>query len=368
MWRLRFPANQPIRESYNLILRETSCRNHTSNAVFTCKLNTASQIPRSKNHPRDNTLLTWTPVCTQGKLWQVKRCHSCGAAVWLLQARLPVSNTRDYIPFLRFWKYCHLYEWLSTGFGIGDWIYWHFNTRLVTTRNYSAIPDFHNFQITTAPAKHFPACCVFISRSLTTDFNKGTITVSLNYVLQISHIKASLHSRTFNWALVQLISCRVEPNLMLRPTVSRPVCLGIKHRCGFVDVERSLWREDGSVVYSCCWSSPARSFSGPSPTLLSQIRDFPFRRLLRLAGLRWRYSTPPPHGILLTSCPKPVITSYHGPRKKYRFQQFLYCCMWIGSAGTYLFRGRYIATVLHAIIDKKPHLHLRAQVLIRPCV
>jgi hypothetical protein len=30
--------------------------------------------------------------------------------------------------------------------------------------------------------------------------------------------------------------------------------------------------------------------------LLSDIRDFPFRRLLRLAGLRWRYSTPPPHG------------------------------------------------------------------------
>jgi hypothetical protein len=29
--------------------------------------------------------------------------------------------------------------------------------------------------------------------------------------------------------------------------------------------------------------------------LLFQIRDFPFRRLLRLAGLRWRYSTPPPH-------------------------------------------------------------------------
>jgi hypothetical protein len=35
----------------------------------------------------------------------------------------------------------------------------------------------------------------------------------------------------------------------------------------------------------------------PDHVLLSQIRDFPFRRLLRLAGLRWRYSTPPPHGI-----------------------------------------------------------------------
>jgi hypothetical protein len=33
--------------------------------------------------------------------------------------------------------------------------------------------------------------------------------------------------------------------------------------------------------------------------LLSQIRDFPFRRLLQLAGLRWRYSTSTPHGITL---------------------------------------------------------------------
>jgi hypothetical protein len=30
--------------------------------------------------------------------------------------------------------------------------------------------------------------------------------------------------------------------------------------------------------------------------LLSQIWDFPFHRLLRLAGSWWRYSTPPPHG------------------------------------------------------------------------
>jgi hypothetical protein len=30
---------------------------------------------------------------------------------------------------------------------------------------------------------------------------------------------------------------------------------------------------------------------------------FPFRRLLRLAGLRWRYSNPPPHGHLKTEFP-----------------------------------------------------------------
>jgi hypothetical protein len=101
---------------------------------------------------------------------------------------------------------------------------------------------------------------------------------------------------------------------MLRPTVSRPVCLGIKNlfglttrflllsdSCGFVDVGRSLWREDGSVVYNCCWSSPAQAFPGPSPWdswpyfTVSDSR-LPFRRHLRLAGIRWRYSTPPPHG------------------------------------------------------------------------
>jgi hypothetical protein len=36
--------------------------------------------------------------------------------------------------------------------------------------------------------------------------------------------------------------------------------------------------------------------------LLSQIRDFSLRRLLRLAGTRWRYSTPPPHGETVNYC------------------------------------------------------------------
>jgi hypothetical protein len=45
--------------------------------------------------------------------------------------------------------------------------------------------------------------------------------------------------------------------------------------------------------------------------LLSQIRDFPFRRPLRLAGLRWRYSTPPSHW------PGKLFPFYYGPRAVY---------------------------------------------------
>jgi hypothetical protein len=49
---------------------------------------------------------------------------------------------------------------------------------------------------------------------------------------------------------------------------------------------------------------PCYSWSGSGPNPVGflttfyclRFENFPFRRLLRLAGLRWRYSNPPPHG------------------------------------------------------------------------
>jgi hypothetical protein len=75
---------------------------------------------------------------------------------------------------------------------------------------------------------------------------------------------------------------KVKGKVILRPTVSRPVCPGVKppsgpvinfsfslkfslDSCGFVILLRPLWREDGSVIYCCCWFSPAQLRSGLSP-------------------------------------------------------------------------------------------------------
>jgi hypothetical protein len=45
----------------------------------------------------------------------------------------------------------------------------------------------------------------------------------------------------------------------------------LSDNCWFVYVGRSLWREDGSVVYSCSWPLPAQTFSGPTPMGLVTI-------------------------------------------------------------------------------------------------
>jgi hypothetical protein len=107
-------------------------------------------------------------------------------------------------------------------------------------------------------------------------------------------------------------------SLVLWRTVSRPDCLGIKHQPGLatrflflhgirntsdsyvLDSMGRLSDERTGLSFVCAAGPCQRSLSRVvvpwdlRPILLSQIWDFPFRRLLRLAGSRWIYSTPPP--------------------------------------------------------------------------
>jgi hypothetical protein len=54
----------------------------------------------------------------------------------------------------------------------------HFITQLAMTLNFSAIPNLHALQITTAHAKSFPICCVFTSCSLVTASNNRDCSAS----------------------------------------------------------------------------------------------------------------------------------------------------------------------------------------------
>jgi hypothetical protein len=90
-------------------------------------------------------------------------------------------------------------------------------------------------------------------------------------------------------------------------------------------VGRPVWREDVSVFCICYWHSPVQSFLGPSPfgleTIFYCLRfETSFRRLLWLAGSRWRYSNPPPLNFI------PSITHWHGPLREHR-SSLSNCCL-----------------------------------------
>jgi hypothetical protein len=160
----------------------------------------------------------------------------------------------------------------------------HLHKHLVTTSNYNAIAYLDTLQITTARARP-QSFIVFPSNCLITALDNGDSSASVLTLCPLAN--------TTNLSL----------NLILRPRVSRPVCLGIKHPSGaynqiFITVGQlrvcwygvlSLTRglvcrlqlllELASAVI--LWSEP-RGTRDHTRILLSQVRDFLFRRLLLL--------------------------------------------------------------------------------------
>jgi hypothetical protein len=140
----------------------------------------------------------------------------------------------------------------------------------------------------------------------------------------------------------------------------QPVCLGIKHPSGayyqiFVTVRqlrvsrcRALSLTKGRVcrlqvlvVLARAVIVGSESHGTRNHILLPQIRDFPFCHLLRLAGLRWKYSTRPPHGLFGFTT-EIFIQSQGGIIENTSVaQQWIYT-NYIGntSSSTVVFRGR----------------------------
>jgi hypothetical protein len=139
---------------------------------------------------------------------------------------------------------------------------------------------------------------------------------------------------------------QVKLKVTLRLTVSQSASLGVEPHLGLMTRYLTIWQ-----LRSCfCGASsltrgrvcllytllglPNAVFLGSESLgtrdhiLLSQIWDFLFRRLLRLAGLRWRYSTPPPHGHVWVATVVFKITSRHGPHGK----RLLYCLEFVYRA------------------------------------
>jgi hypothetical protein len=77
-------------------------------------------------------------------------------------------------------------------------------------------------------------------------------------------------------------------------------------------------------------------------TLLSLIGDFFFRRLIRLAGSRWRCSTPPPHGYNSVTAFTSLISTLHRPHGKNR----LYC-WWYHRLRESVFTEPFLRNGLH---------------------
>jgi hypothetical protein len=82
---------------------------------------------------------------------------------------------------------------------------------------------------------------------------------------RLNPIKSLTHYNSKSKSLGQSV---LEERTRLGLTTKRLLLLD---SCGFVDVGRSLWREDSSALYNCCWSSPAQSFSGQSAAGLVTI-------------------------------------------------------------------------------------------------
>jgi hypothetical protein len=166
-------------------------------------------------------------------------------------------------------------DWLQTGFGLVIGFTEHLQN--VTMNNYDSLTELHipKITVTTAHIKSSQSSLAVVWQRL------QRLTFPFLWVPKLSPASATsfslLTTETLKW-----LNKKSESKLCYdRQSVSLSWCRGLiwgprpnfllSDSCGFLDVGHPLWREDGPVVYNCCWSSSAQSFSGPRPAELIAI-------------------------------------------------------------------------------------------------
>jgi hypothetical protein len=143
-------------------------------------------------------------------------------------------------------------------------------------------------------------------------------------------------------------SSKVKVKVTLRLTVSQSVSLCVEPHQGLMTRYLLLFDSYGLVFCGALSLTRGRVcllymlltlasivFLGGTRDhiLLSQMWDFPFRRHLRLAGSRWRYSNPPPHDSTIYIVSRRIHRKHipcwtidlYGPHRKHLF---LRCCIY----------------------------------------
>jgi hypothetical protein len=190
------------------------------------------------------------------------------------------------------------------GFVLDNGFLDHLYTQLETICNYSSIANLHTLQIT---LNIFQPAVYFTRRFLVTASNNGYSSASV--------LKSSLNGGYLPTSSQLISSWRQAP---WNP---RPVfCLPTKHYCYRPYITSSLTR-DGSVIYNCCWPSPAQSFWDMSLSgFMITFCCFRFE-----TPPTWRARSPylyPPGTMSPNYTPRHLVflkTPLHGPSKKTQF-------------------------------------------------
>jgi hypothetical protein len=158
----------------------------------------------------------------------------------------------------------------------------------------------------------------FIDSSFTITRNHNNLqNLTINLQPNPSSLTAedSLHSPpdvkvTLRLTVSQSVSLCVESNLGLMTRYNYCLTVTVLFLWGALSDER-MGLSAGPCQHSLSGSESLRT---RDHILLSQIWNFPFRRLLRLAGSRWRYLTPPPQGgPIENTAPSTRIVVFRAP-------------------------------------------------------